>query len=183
MTWLIAYHLLLHVGKLIFICKGKGQSVHFSFSQQQGHVLWLVLLYLDTEVKQSKSQAKQSDTACWKTLQWKLVCRYKNWWVCFSGEIFFFSDRLLSVLHGHSVFSSPSQRRMSSDFEGFLSQILSITLLFQEMFSIPNLNSDLSTHLSLSIDPGPNESMTESNCDLFNNTDMAQLSLEIEKQR
>jgi len=72
---------------------------------------------------------------------------------------------------------------MSSDFKGFLSQILSITLLFQEMFSIPNLNSDLSTHLSLSIDPGPNESMTESNCDLFNNTDMAQLSLEIEKQR
>ena len=29
----------------------------------------------------------------------------------------FFSDRLLSVLHGHSVFSSPPQRPMTSDFE------------------------------------------------------------------
>ena len=41
---------------------------------------------------------------------------------------FFFSVRLLSVLCGHSVFSSPSQRPMTSDFEGFLYQILSITL-------------------------------------------------------
>ena len=32
---------------------------------------------------------------------------------------FFFSVRLLSVLHGHSVFSSPPQRPMTSDFEGF----------------------------------------------------------------
>ena len=31
----------------------------------------------------------------------------------------FFSDRLLSVLRGHSVFSSPPQRPMTSDFEGF----------------------------------------------------------------
>ena len=40
----------------------------------------------------------------------------------------FFSVRLLSVLCGHSVFSSPPQRPMNSDFEGFLYQILSITL-------------------------------------------------------
>ena len=33
-----------------------------------------------------------------------------------------------SVLRGHSVFSSPPQRPMTSDFEGFLYQILSITL-------------------------------------------------------
>ena len=32
---------------------------------------------------------------------------------------FFFSVRLLSVLCGHSVFSSPPQRPMTSDFEGF----------------------------------------------------------------
>ena len=32
---------------------------------------------------------------------------------------FFFSVRLLSVLRGHSVFSSPPQRPMTSDFEGF----------------------------------------------------------------
>ena len=31
----------------------------------------------------------------------------------------FFSLRLLLVLRGHSVFSSPPQRPMTSDFEGF----------------------------------------------------------------
>ena len=31
----------------------------------------------------------------------------------------FFSDQLLSVLRGHSFFSSPPQRPMTSDFEGF----------------------------------------------------------------
>ena len=34
------------------------------------------------------------------------------------GFLFFFSVRLLSVLRGHSVFSSPPQRPMTSDFEG-----------------------------------------------------------------
>ena len=33
--------------------------------------------------------------------------------------LIFFSVRLLSVLHGHLVFSSPPQRPMISDFEGF----------------------------------------------------------------
>ena len=41
---------------------------------------------------------------------------------------FLFSVRLLSVLRCHSVFSSSPQRPMTSDFEGFLYQILSITL-------------------------------------------------------
>ena len=40
----------------------------------------------------------------------------------------FFSVRLLSVLRDHSVFSSPPQRPITSDCEGFLYQILSITL-------------------------------------------------------
>jgi len=31
----------------------------------------------------------------------------------------FFNIRLLSVMRGHSVFSSPPQRPMTSDFEGF----------------------------------------------------------------
>ena len=35
---------------------------------------------------------------------------------CFLGG---FNVRLLSVLHGHAVFSSPPQRPMTSDFEGF----------------------------------------------------------------
>ena len=34
-------------------------------------------------------------------------------------ELIFFSVRLLSVLRSHSVFSSPPQRTMTSDFEGF----------------------------------------------------------------
>ena len=37
------------------------------------------------------------------------------------------SVRLLSVLRGHSFFSSPPQQPMTSDFEGFLYQILFIT--------------------------------------------------------
>ena len=40
----------------------------------------------------------------------------------------FFSVRLLLVLRGHSVFSSPPQCPMTFDFEGF-HQILSITLI------------------------------------------------------
>ena len=40
----------------------------------------------------------------------------------------FFSVRLLSVLRGHSFFSSLPQRPMTSDYEGFLYQMLSITL-------------------------------------------------------
>ena len=36
----------------------------------------------------------------------------------------------MSVLRGHSDFSSPPQRPMTSDFEGFLSQILSVTFVF-----------------------------------------------------
>ena len=32
---------------------------------------------------------------------------------------FFLTVRLLSVLRGHSVFTSPPQRPMTSDFEGF----------------------------------------------------------------
>jgi len=41
----------------------------------------------------------------------------------------FFIVRLLSVLRGHSFFSPPPQRPMTSDVEGFQYQILSITLL------------------------------------------------------
>ena len=43
-------------------------------------------------------------------------------------SFYFFSVRLLSVLRGHSIFSSSRQRPMTSDFGGFLYQILSITL-------------------------------------------------------
>ena len=43
--------------------------------------------------------------------------------------IFFLSILLLSVLRGHSVFSSTPQGPMTSDFEGFSYQIVSITFL------------------------------------------------------
>ena len=41
----------------------------------------------------------------------------------------FFSVWPFSVLHGHSVFSSPQQLPMISEVKGFPSQILSITIL------------------------------------------------------
>ena len=46
----------------------------------------------------------------------------------FVEVVWVFSVWLLSVLRGHSFFSSPPQRPMTSDFEGFLSHILFITL-------------------------------------------------------
>ena len=39
--------------------------------------------------------------------------------IIISFFLFFFSVRLVSVLRGHSVCSSPPQRPMTSDFEGF----------------------------------------------------------------
>jgi len=45
----------------------------------------------------------------------------------FRGSFFvYFSIRLLSLLRGHSFFLSPPQRPITSNFEGFLSQILYI---------------------------------------------------------
>ena len=43
--------------------------------------------------------------------------------------VLFLSVRLLLVLRGHSFFPSPPQWPMTSDFKGFLSQIVSITFL------------------------------------------------------
>ena len=51
-----------------------------------------------------------------------LICRILHWQTGVFFVLFlcvFFSVRLLSVLHGHSGFSSPPQRPMTSDFEGF----------------------------------------------------------------
>ena len=50
---------------------------------------------------------------------------FKN---CHCLFVSIFSVQLLSGLRGHSFFSSPPQRLMTADFEGFLYQILSITL-------------------------------------------------------
>ena len=46
-----------------------------------------------------------------------LLGKFNQRWVFF--VFVFFSVRLLLVLRGHSVFSSPPQRPMSSHFEGF----------------------------------------------------------------
>lgn len=65
-------------------------------------------------------------------------------------------------------------------------KLLEITrgsMVYPEFFAIPNLSSDLTSRLTLTTDLGPNESSTEANCDLLATTDMAQLSLEIEKER
>ena len=68
-------------------------------------------------------------------IQWHLSnCNTCNSFSHF-GQFFFllvfFSVRLLSVLRGHSVLSSPPQRPMTSDF---LSQIVSITFIFLSWF-------------------------------------------------
>ena len=47
---------------------------------------------------------------------------------------FIFRVLLLSVLRGHSFFSYPPQWAMTSDFKGFLSQIVSITLFVLSLF-------------------------------------------------
>ena len=60
------------------------------------------------------------------------ICYYMLFHVL--NLIYFFSIQLLSVLRDHSVFSSPPQRPMTSDFEGFLSQILSITFFSLSLF-------------------------------------------------
>ena len=52
-----------------------------------------------------------------KTLLWS--CPNDRWCSILLNTFDFFSVRLLSVLRGHSVFSSPPQRPMTSDFEGF----------------------------------------------------------------
>ena len=54
--------------------------------------------------------------------------------------------------------------------------------IFQGLYSLPTLSTDL-THLNLSDDFCPNESVTEGSCDLLITGDMDQLSLEIEKER
>ena len=60
-----------------------------------------------------------------------ILCLYNPLLWSWKDDIVFcffnFNVRLLSVLRGHSFFSSPPQLPMTSDFEGFLYQILSIT--------------------------------------------------------
>ncbi|KAL4223787.1 Merlin [Mactra antiquata] len=56
----------------------------------------------------------------------------------------------------------------------------SVSYPVTELWPLP---SDLSTHITLSADCGPNESTTEGHCDLLAGTDISQLSLEIEKER
>ena len=59
----------------------------------------------------------------------KLIVGVNNYEIRpWSVSLLFFSVRLFSVLRGHLVFSSSPQRPMTSNFKGFLYQILSITL-------------------------------------------------------
>ena len=51
-----------------------------------------------------------------RPLNFTTTCKYPMLLCVF---FVFFSVRLLSVLRGHSVFSSPPQRPVTSDFEGF----------------------------------------------------------------
>ena len=58
-----------------------------------------------------------------------VVCQNKTWhYSIVSFYYIFLAFDFFSILRGHLFFSSPPQRPMTSDFEGFLYQILSITL-------------------------------------------------------
>ena len=78
------------------------------------HILLFILLYLIFYLK------------IYKLNTVSIIIVINN--VASNNKLFFLSVWFLSVLRGHSVFSSPPQRSMTSDFEGFLYQILSITL-------------------------------------------------------
>ena len=56
---------------------------------------------------------------CFREYFFLIFSRMVNNYIYIYKYIFFFSVRLLSVLRGHSFFSSPPQRSMTSDFEGF----------------------------------------------------------------
>ena len=82
---------------LLIPCTLIFESVHWAFTHK---ALSAIILNM---VAQCRGAARISVRRCF--------------FVCF--VFLFFSVRLLSVLCGHLVFSSPAQRPMTSDFEGF----------------------------------------------------------------
>ena len=60
------------------------------------------------------------------------ICNFYNILYIYYFIFYFFSVRLLSVLRGHTVISSPPQQPMTPDFKGFLYQILSIILILEK---------------------------------------------------
>lgn len=64
-----------------------------------------------------------------------------------------------------------------------LTELTRISMMYPDMFSIPNLSSDLTTQLALTTESGPSESYTEAHCELLASSDISQLSMEIERER
>ena len=86
-------------------------------------------------VRQGAEEFHKQIAALTIQLAWRKYIRYSEIIILYRVSFFvFFSVRLLSVLRDHSVFSSPPQQPMTSDFEGFLSQILSITFFVLSLF-------------------------------------------------
>ena len=82
----------------------------------------LTMIIKETQIEQTDpKQAKlvQNEPIYLKLSQmctiWVKLIQINPKWSQFSK--YFFSDRLLSVLRGHSFFSSPQQQPMTSDFE------------------------------------------------------------------
>ena len=63
----------------------------------------------------------------------------EDWLKCQYHFLLFFSIRLLSVLRGHSVFSSLPQRPMTSDFEDFIHYIFILSKFFRKSQIFPFL--------------------------------------------
>ena len=89
------------------------------------YIMWFTIPEIKTPVPTNAGNEIQSCVGMLNFISWGVTYVYKN----ISQKGFFFSVRLLSVLCGHSFFSSPPQRPMTSDFEVFLHQILYITFI------------------------------------------------------
>ena len=99
----------------------------FSFSgcvtcTTRHHVLNLVLFWWHQP--RSNLPARDKSSMARRFLNSRILGTYLNSFFCF------FSVRLWAVLRGHSVVSSPPQRPMTSDFEGFSIQDFILYIYF-----------------------------------------------------
>ena len=91
-------------------------------TSSNGRTMWSSCV---TKRQRTFTCSQRTLTASTLSLCWLLYLhslQHTRWWMhnaSYTSCCFLFSVRLLSVLRGHSLFSSPPQRPITSDFEGF----------------------------------------------------------------
>ena len=114
MTCIIYKHIFYYVCQLIKLCFFLG---NWLIMNKRATITYITsslhVVPYRKSLSQSTSTVLRFVIVCDKV--GKLIIRI-SFFVFWGGV---FSVRLLSVLRGHSVFSSPPQRPMTSDFEGF----------------------------------------------------------------